>query len=67
MRRAPSPIARVMSDDDGMASPSNSEPRAAWGKAAPRCAAGGHPHALTGTIDVEDLLDVIFRDFCLGK
>jgi hypothetical protein len=37
------------------------------GKAAPRCAAGGHPHALTGTIDVEDLLDVIFRDFCLGK
>jgi tRNA modification GTPase len=22
---------------------------------------------ITGTVDVEDLLDVIFRDFCLGK
>ena len=22
---------------------------------------------LTGRIDVEDLLDVIFRDFCIGK
>jgi tRNA modification GTPase len=22
---------------------------------------------ITGTVDVEDLLDVIFRDFCIGK
>jgi tRNA modification GTPase len=22
---------------------------------------------ITGRIDVEDLLDVIFRDFCIGK
>ena len=22
---------------------------------------------ITGTVDVEDLLDVIFRDFCVGK
>ena len=22
---------------------------------------------ITGTVDVEDLLDIIFRDFCLGK
>jgi tRNA modification GTPase len=22
---------------------------------------------ITGHVDVEDLLDVIFRDFCLGK
>jgi tRNA modification GTPase len=22
---------------------------------------------ITGRVDVEDLLDVIFRDFCLGK
>jgi tRNA modification GTPase len=22
---------------------------------------------ITGAVDVEDLLDVIFRDFCLGK
>jgi len=22
---------------------------------------------LTGRIDVEDVLDVIFRDFCIGK
>jgi tRNA modification GTPase len=22
---------------------------------------------LTGRVDVEDLLDVIFRDFCIGK
>jgi tRNA modification GTPase len=22
---------------------------------------------ITGAVDVEDLLDVIFRDFCIGK
>jgi tRNA modification GTPase len=22
---------------------------------------------ITGVVDVEDLLDVIFRDFCIGK
>ena len=22
---------------------------------------------ITGRVDVEDLLDIIFRDFCLGK
>jgi tRNA modification GTPase len=36
---------------------------------------GCHDHTLAlpslgriaGTVDVEDLLDVIFRDFCIGK
>jgi len=27
----------------------------------------GHWASLLGRVDVEDLLDVIFRDFCIGK
>ncbi len=26
-----------------------------------------HLGRITGRVDVEDLLDVIFRDFCIGK
>jgi tRNA modification GTPase len=29
--------------------------------------ATAHLGKLTGRIDVEDILDVIFRDFCIGK
>jgi tRNA modification GTPase len=29
--------------------------------------ASRHLGRLTGRVDVEDILDVIFRDFCIGK
>jgi tRNA U34 5-carboxymethylaminomethyl modifying GTPase MnmE/TrmE len=38
-------------------------------RAASRKPSAGLAHLghITGTVDVEDLLDVIFRDFCTGK